>query len=804
MRIRRMFERAVGVVAVAVCFAGAVPAVAGDPCAPEWVPTFGPASGIDGGFTVGTVFDDGDGPALYVAGGLTVAGGFEVNHIARWDGEAWSPLGSGLGGAPGIQVNALAVFDDGSGPALYAAGLFSMAGGAPVNNIAKWDGESWGALGDGLTGSIPTASALCVYDDGNGPALYAGGDFTVAGGVPARNLAKWDGAQWSAVGGSVNTIGGAVRALTVFDDGAGPVLVIGGGFQRVGGVTALAVAAWDGVAWAPLGDGVGNGSSVFSMYTQEEGGQQTLFVGGQFSNAGGVSVANIAQFNGAEWSAVGAGINTSVRQLIEYDGAVFAVTGFLEIFRWDGNAWATPFPDSRTPRGRLAVFDEGDGPSLFLGNNGGILTDTIIARGIARWDGEAWSTVGDGLGSGVGGLTFFDEGAGPRLFAVGGRPFVDGRTLEFARWDGSAWSDVGGGITGSIYALMPWNDGAGQALYLGGRSLSAGNVETVSILRWDGAAWSDVGGGVALPQGGAEVRAIASFDDDGDGASSLFVGGRFTEIGGVEASSIANWDGSEWSPLGAGIGMLTEPIPQLGLVTVMETYDDGAGPALYVGGFFHMAGDVEVSGIAKWDGAEWAPVGDRQFVPTAMQVFDDGAGAALYVSNPGAILRWDGVAWSTVGALSEQGLVLDMTVFDDGSGPAIYIGGAFFSIDGVPVNNLAKWDGAAWSAVDMTDVQGGVGSFASQASAGGALSGLFVGGGAFPSGDDHLARYVGCAAFCPGDTNGDGVVNFTDLNAVLGAFGQTGANLPGDVNDDGAVGFADLNEVLSNYGVGCR
>ncbi|TVQ64503.1 MAG: esterase family protein [Phycisphaerales bacterium] len=57
---------------------------------------------------------------------------------------------------------------------------------------------------------------------------------------------------------------------------------------------------------------------------------------------------------------------------------------------------------------------------------------------------------------------------------------------------------------------------------------------------------------------------------------------------------------------------------------------------------------------------------------------------------------------------------------------------------------------------------------------------------------------------CPGDTNADGVVNFTDLNAVLGDFGQMGDDLPGDVNGDGVVDFADLNAVLGNFGAVCR
>ena len=58
------------------------------------------------------------------------------------------------------------------------------------------------------------------------------------------------------------------------------------------------------------------------------------------------------------------------------------------------------------------------------------------------------------------------------------------------------------------------------------------------------------------------------------------------------------------------------------------------------------------------------------------------------------------------------------------------------------------------------------------------------------------------AASIPGDLNGDGVVNFADLNIVLSNFGNTGepGAVPGDANDDGVVNFADLNVVLTNFG----
>ncbi|MCS7066689.1 MAG: hypothetical protein NZL85_10530, partial [Fimbriimonadales bacterium] len=55
----------------------------------------------------------------------------------------------------------------------------------------------------------------------------------------------------------------------------------------------------------------------------------------------------------------------------------------------------------------------------------------------------------------------------------------------------------------------------------------------------------------------------------------------------------------------------------------------------------------------------------------------------------------------------------------------------------------------------------------------------------------------------PGDVNGNGCVDDSDLLAVLFAFGQSGPNLPEDLNRDCVVDDADLLVVLFNFGNGC-
>jgi hypothetical protein len=82
------------------------------------------------------------------------------------------------------------------------------------------------------------------------------------------------------------------------------------------------------------------------------------------------------------------------------------------------------------------------------------------------------------------------------------------------------------------------------------------------------------------------------------------------------------------------------------------------------------------------------------------------------------------------------------------------------------------------------------------------LAGEFVCLVNFDDGSSGLVK-VSLVADCPGDTNGDNIVNFADLNAVLSAFGQSGVGLPADLNGDGMVNFADLNAVLSAFGSAC-
>jgi hypothetical protein len=316
-------------------------------------------------------------PALYAGGRFDQAGSISSSDIARWDGTSWSSLAGGMDASPNANhfVSALVVFDDGSGPALVAGGMFTSAGGVPAIDVARWNGSSWSPFGAGLgMGNVDSVSALAVYDDGAGPALYAGGSFTTSGGNPLPYLAKWNGSSWTTVGSGLAGNGSStfVDALTVFDDGSGPKLYAGGRFTSAGGTPVNNVARWNGSSWSAFGGGVSG--SVYTLGSFDDGSGPALYVGGGFTTAGGGPANGIARWNGTSWSQLSSGVSIAFTQTVFDDGSGGGPDLYLGgTFDTAGGLPSQRIGEWRGCAGTGARFCFGDGSSAACpcGNSGG-------------------------------------------------------------------------------------------------------------------------------------------------------------------------------------------------------------------------------------------------------------------------------------------------------------------------------------------------------------------------------------------------------------------------------------------------
>ena len=295
----------------------------------------------------------------------------------------------------------------------------------------------------------------------------------------------------TAAGTVWNTLGTGMDSIVYAIEPSGSNLYVGGNFTTAGGGTVNRVAKWDGTAWSALGTGM-NGI-VYALASSPDG---SLYAGGAFVTAGGGTVNKIAKWGGTAWSALSTGMNDTVRAL------------------------------TVAPNGDLYAG------GLFTLAGGG--TATLIAK----WNGSAWSSVGGGLAGGTDRVFALAASQDGRIYAGGNFVTAGGGTVNnVAVWNGTAWSALGTGTNGDVNALTI---DSGGNLYAGGFFTTASGGTVNYISKWNGAAWSVLGTGT-----NTVVYTIAT-----DESELLYAGGVFTTAGGRSVNDrMALWNGSRWQPV---------------------------------------------------------------------------------------------------------------------------------------------------------------------------------------------------------------------------------------------------------------
>lgn len=432
--------------------------------------------------------------AIYIGGSFGTLGGASLAYLGAVDATSGAPLAwnPGVSGGFGAADDVLTLMV--SGTRLFVGGYFTILSGQSRSRLGSFDlttgiVDLWDPSAGSLTIVQPTIFALAA--DGN--TIYAGGTFTLMGASNAVNLAAIDASSglasaWNPQADLLASSGfptGLISALAVYNG----QLYVGGSLGHIGGQARSYAAALDLVtanatAWDPRPN-----LTVATLAGSGTG----IFVGGSFSSLGTQPRNNVAAYD------------LAASQLAAWDPNVQGPGGY------------------NTPVNAVLVA----GNQVFIGgyftNVGGSPVLNLAAVDPVTGVASGWNPSPN---SAVDALATWQD----RLY-VGG-PFtniggVNRMSLgEFDLTSGALTSWDPGLNRGLVQTLLVNNN----LLYAGGLILSSSGIPRRGMVTFDltTGSLSPWDPGIT---GGIQVSSIAT-----DGAR-LFVGGRFTGVGGLNRSN---------------------------------------------------------------------------------------------------------------------------------------------------------------------------------------------------------------------------------------------------------------------------
>lgn len=273
--------------------------------------------------------------------------------------------------------------------------------------------------------------------------------------------------------------------------------------------------------------------------------QGNLYVGGAFTNIGGVACNYLAKWDGSSYTCLGSGTNSYITSMIVWNDELYFSGDFTTVggsacsyfAKWNGSSF-TCIPSLDYPAKTLAIWNG----ELILGGDF-IIPDCYSGNScyrIAKYNGVSFSPLETEplLGSfGANDYVYSIVPYGDDLIIAGDFSYMYGLPCEsIASWNGDSISCLGGGDdSGGVISLAVWQND----LYVSGWYSVIGGVTCSRFAKWNGSSYVCVGAGADDP-----VQSMTTWNGD------LYLGGTFTTLIGTSCSYFAKWDGSSVTCLG--------------------------------------------------------------------------------------------------------------------------------------------------------------------------------------------------------------------------------------------------------------
>ncbi len=650
-----------------------------------------PHSVVNG--AVNTQVPDGAG-GWYLGGSFTRVNGSTQKYLVRL--RADGSVDPTFAATPSDAVYAVAL----SGNTLFVGGNFVQIGVSNVPYVAALDATT----GTPRNWSIAVNGAIRHLAI-NGNSLYLGGDFLTINGQSRNYLAAVDATTAALAPWDPNPSNGlgipVINSLVV----SGTTVLVGGTFSTIGGASRTAVAALDGITGAATNwdaqisaaNPTPPANSIPVVRAMAVDGS-TLYIGGQFTSAGGQPRAMVAAVDldtglALPWNPTVAGDQYTapvVNALATNADTVFISGYFLSV----GNQAVPGLAalDKVTGVARIWISADGGlvsqfttvGNQVWVGGRFGMLggqTRNHIAAidtntgAVTSWNPDAPAT-GPSVQSGVvttllvSGSAVYAAGYFER---IGGAARTGLAALDSTTGVALPWNPQ---VTGYVYAMAV----ASGTLYVGGSALTAIDGQPTSNLAAFDMASGQLKSWLPDTGGGSITNLIAT-------GSAVYAAGRVATINGQTRNGIAAIDPVTGSLLAWNPNLSTPSL--VTTVTGMSML----GNTIYIVGGFSQAGGQARNGLVAVDATTaavlpWAPF--ALIAPRAVAAFGDTVYVALNQGggDPPALGL---ISFSaSTGELTPFQLVIEgwadsITV----STSTVYLGGAFSDLGTALQQNLA-------------------------------------------------------------------------------------------------------------------
>lgn len=347
--------------------------------------------------------------------------------------------------------------------------------------------------------------------------------------------------------------------------------------------------------WQQLGLSSPNSPDVYTMYTDTS--TRILYVGGTFSDFGGVTTKGVTQWNGVKWDSLGGGIDNNssltgmgVYKILKYKGLIYAFGDFYKVgnlscqsmARWNGLQW-----DTLIGRANGIILDADVYKDTLYVCGDFTQIGNITSNFAAKFDGTTWYPMS---------FPFNDQG-----------PIIHIRAYKNKVYGTSNWYANGFGLTAEYTQQNGWQPSVGvqgnsfktifglervdTLLFFFGRFTHLSTMYSPDIAAWSGTQLYGFGGGVnpSTPSN-SYIRSIQKINN------KIYCVGLFDNANGltngINSLNIASLEGNQWCIYGDNFD---------NTITDLEVYND----SLIIGGGYDTINGVSNASISKWIGGTY-------------------------------------------------------------------------------------------------------------------------------------------------------------------------------------------------------